>query len=299
MSPVSRGRKKKRRTPPRDGAAPRAGAGAVLPPLRSALPPGARYTTADLGPTHRVIHRELTARGWALDTKGGDWGPAWYYPPSVPGDWDPDDPRWDEDRSVALTPTRLSQDRDRSLAVERAGPVRSGPLGEQYSYPDLSAVLAQADRIESWRATDPRTDPRWPQPPGGWPDWLWTVPYLGSAHPGAPDLGPIAAGANCQRYAYAVLELFGRHLPPLRSAELWADTAHSDQVSTDAPEPLDIWLFHDSPDPHGAHVGLWMCRGQVLHLCREVGVPAVWTPATFSAANRYSVLVGAKRPVSG
>lgn len=296
MSPVSRSRKKKRRVPP-------PGVGTRLPPLPPPppLPPGARYTLDDLGPAQHVIHRELTGRGWRLDTRGGDHGPAWFYPPSVPPDWNPDDPRWDEARAVPLTPTRLTEDVDRTPRIERAGPVRTGPLTEWHSYADLTAVLARAGEIESWRATEPQPPPEWPTPPGGWPDWLWTVPYLGSAHPGADHPPPVERGANCQRYAYEILALFGRRPPPLRSSELWADTAHTTPVDG-APQPLDLLLFNATPDAqpqaHGAHVGVWMCDGQVLHLSAEVGVPAVWTLDTFRATDRYAVLVGAKRVIT-
>jgi hypothetical protein len=236
----------------------------------------------------------------------------------VPADWDPEDPDWDEKRATPLTPTRLSEDRDGQPWVERAGPIRTGPLGELLSYPDLASVLAEADEIESWRAGEPRPDPQWPQPPGGWPRWLWTVPHLagaphragapdlaGAAHrtgapdragaphwAGAPDWAP--SGADAQHYAYAVLALFGRQLPPLTPAQLWADASHTARV-TAAPEPLDLVLFNDSSDAEGAHLGVWMSPGQILHLCPEVGLPVVWTPETFRATTRYASVVGAKR----
>ncbi|GAA3782279.1 hypothetical protein [Streptomyces chiangmaiensis] len=37
----------------------------------------------------------------------------------------------------------------------------------------------------------------------------------------------------------------------------------------------------------------------MLHLCAEVGRPAVWEPAEFAARERYRVLVGVKRVNSG
>jgi len=297
VSPVSRGRKKKRPTAPpraRGWALPPSRPAPTLsrssaPASRRALPPGARYAIDDLDPAQRLTHHTLTSRGWALDPLGGDWGPAWYYPPSVPADWDPEDPDWDEKRATPLTPTRLSEDRDGQPWIERAGPIRTGPLGELLSYPDLASVLAEADEIESWRASEPRPAPQWRQPPGGWPRWLWTVPYR--AGPPRWD----SSGADAQHYAYAILALFGHHLPALTPAQLWADTSHTERV-TAAPEPLDLVLFNDSSDAQGAHLGVWMSSGQILHLCPEVGVPAVWTPETFRATTRYSKVVGAKRP---
>lgn len=121
------------------------------------------------------------------------------------------------------------------------------------------------------------------------------MPYAGRAYPGAPAPGPIEHGANCQRYAYAVLELFGVRLPPLRSSDLWADAEHTDRVAGPS-RPLDLWLFNRSADPYGAHVGVWLAEGQVLHLCGAVGYPAVWSPEDFTGEPRYRTLVGAKRP---
>ena len=40
--------------------------------------------------------------------------------------------------------------------------------------------------------------------------------------------------------------------------------------------PLDLLLFTPAGDPYGAHVGLYSGEGQVLHLAKSVGRPAVW-----------------------
>ncbi|GAA5159235.1 hypothetical protein GCM10023321_40090 [Pseudonocardia eucalypti] len=121
------------------------------------------------------------------------------------------------------------------------------------------------------------------------------MPYAGWAYPGAPAPGPIEHGANCQRYAYAVLELFGIRLPALRSSDLWADTVYTDRV-IGPPRPLDLWLFNRSAEAYGAHVGVWLAEGQILHLCRAVGRPVVWAPDDFAREPWYRALVGAKRP---
>lgn len=118
-----------------------------------------------------------------------------------------------------------------------------------------------------------------------------TVIYNGSAIPdGQHDL---SGGANCQRYAYAVLAHFGRSLPPFRSSELWADKDHTDLASDF--EPLDLLLFAEHPEPFGAHVAVYAGDGMALHLCRAVGVPAVWSLAAFVSQTRYTYLLGAKR----
>lgn len=132
----------------------------------------------------------------------------------------------------------------------------------------------------------------------GLPALLWTVPYAGSRYPGSPAATArpdLALGANCQLYAYEVLRHFGRRLPPLRSAELWADRAATREVSE--PAPLDLLLYSPDGTAYGAHVGVWVAEDSVLHLCREVGHPALWHPVDFAARPRYRRLVGVKRAV--
>ncbi|OKH99386.1 cell wall hydrolase [Streptomyces sp. CB02923] len=140
------------------------------------------------------------------------------------------------------------------------------------------------------------------------PAALRDVPYAGARHPGAAalpgsppyDVPPydVSAGANCQLYAYAVLRHFGREVPPLRSAELWADTAAT--ARAEPPGPLDLVLFDAGEVPgrpagYGAHVGVYLGPGQVLHLCKEAGRPAVWSYADFAERPRYARFLGAKR----
>ncbi|MEU3459357.1 hydrolase [Streptomyces sp. NPDC006733] len=146
---------------------------------------------------------------------------------------------------------------------------------------------------------DPASHPRRPGDPGPLlprlPAHLWTVPYAASRFPGSaavarlPDL---AAGANCQLFAYAVLRHFGLTPPPLRSSDLWEDTEATVRVQSF--EPLDLLLFNATDDPYGAHVGVWVDDDAVLHLCAEAGRPAVWTLADFAARDRYRILIGAK-----
>ncbi len=154
------------------------------------------------------------------------------------------------------------------------------------------------------------------------PEALRKVTYSGARHPGArtPEcpshtlhgtadapgggasdtFADLADGANCQRYAYAVLRHFGLLIPPLRSAELWADERSTRRA--DSPRPLDLVLFDGGPvdgrpPGYGAHVGVHLGPDQVLHLCREAGRPAVWRYADFAARPRYWRFLGAKRAV--
>lgn len=137
---------------------------------------------------------------------------------------------------------------------------------------------------------------RTPECPSHGPDG--TTGATGPATPGG--LADLADGANCQRYAYAVLGHFGLLIPPLRSAELWADERATRRAGR--PRPLDLVLFDGGPvagrpEGYGAHVGVHLGPDQVLHLCREVGRPAVWRYADFAARARYARLLGAKRAV--
>ncbi|NBE53787.1 C40 family peptidase [Streptomyces boluensis] len=132
------------------------------------------------------------------------------------------------------------------------------------------------------------------------PDRFWSVPYRGARFPGAAVVGErpgLELGANCQLFAYAVLAHFGLTVPPLRSSELWHDTA--DTVRVPEPGPLDLVLFSGDGDPYGAHVGVWLGDDTVLHLCVEVGRPVVWARAAFAERAPYRVFLGAKRVVRG
>ncbi|MBB6397480.1 cell wall-associated NlpC family hydrolase [Actinomadura coerulea] len=107
------------------------------------------------------------------------------------------------------------------------------------------------------------------------------------------DTPGLADGANCQLFAYEVLTLFGFDPPDLRSSELWADADFTEPVA--AARPYDLVLFNPTQDAWGAHVGVVAGADQILHLCAEVGHPAVWSWQEFRARPRYRTLVGIKR----
>lgn len=128
------------------------------------------------------------------------------------------------------------------------------------------------------------------------PDTFWEVRYVGARYPGSPGVRArpgLDEGANCQLFAYEVLRHFGLAPPELRSSELWSDTLTTQRVSV--PRPLDLVLVNTTPDPWGAHVGVWAGDDQVLHLCAEVGRPALWSLEMFAARPSYRALVGFKR----
>lgn len=123
------------------------------------------------------------------------------------------------------------------------------------------------------------------------PSWLWAVRYDARVIPPGPD-EPFGA-ANCQVFAYAVLRQFGREVPPLRSSDLWADAAGLPVMPPF--EPLDLLFFNPTSDAYGAHLAVSLGGERALHLCKSVGLPAVWTLQQFAAEHRYRVLLGGRR----
>jgi hypothetical protein len=121
------------------------------------------------------------------------------------------------------------------------------------------------------------------------PAAFWNVPYDGARFP----VRDIAAGANCQAFAYALLRHFGHMISDFRSSNLWEDVRETDIVTELA--PLDLLLFGAGADPYGAHIGVYLGEGRVIHLSKRVGKPAVWPLERFAREKGYEVFIGAKR----
>lgn len=121
------------------------------------------------------------------------------------------------------------------------------------------------------------------------PPEYFSIPYDGARF----SVGDIASGANCQAFAYALLRHFGRSISDFRSSDLWADERETERV-TDL-QPLDLLLFNRTADPYGAHVGVYLGEGMVIHLSQRVGKPAIWALDDFRSAPGYEVFIGAKR----
>lgn len=130
---------------------------------------------------------------------------------------------------------------------------------------------------------------------GQLPPHFFEVGYVGQMTPGVDPGVDLSKGANCQRFAYAVLREFGTEIPPFRSDELAADKTSTESV--DHAQPLDLMLFAGSEDPYGAHVGVCIGDDAVLHLCAEPGRPVVWTLEEFEQRPRYRNVVAIKRPI--
>ncbi|MFI6339286.1 hydrolase [Streptomyces sp. NPDC050535] len=128
------------------------------------------------------------------------------------------------------------------------------------------------------------------------PERVWSTPYVGGRFPGSravTERPGLAEGANCQLFAYEVLRHFAMEVPAWRSSDLWADTALTERVAN--ARPLDLVLFNATDESWGAHVGVVVGEGRVLHLSAEAGRPAVWGLADFAARDRYRTLLGFKR----
>jgi hypothetical protein len=125
------------------------------------------------------------------------------------------------------------------------------------------------------------------------PQRFWQVTYDQSHDANSPELGPMADGASCQNFAYELLRHFGRHVPYLRSSNLWEDTEHT-TVAED-PRALDLLMFNRTQNAWGAHVALHVGDDQAIHLSKKIGSPVIWPFARFRELPEYCVFIGAKR----
>jgi murein DD-endopeptidase / murein LD-carboxypeptidase len=127
------------------------------------------------------------------------------------------------------------------------------------------------------------------------PDHFMSVRYNPANYPGAPSFSGLEKGANCQVFAYAFLNHHGLKLPPLRSSELWEDTTHTRKVSVY--QPLDLILFGPNFDAFGAHVGVFVGEGIVLHLSAAHGMPLLESISLMQQLPRYRCVIGGKRVI--
>ena len=126
------------------------------------------------------------------------------------------------------------------------------------------------------------------------PPYFWDIPYEAAQYPGCPVQRDIRQGANCQRFAYELLDHFGKGLPPFRSSELWEDNTFTEMVEEEW-EPLDLLLWNNKADAFGAHVGVYIGRNRVIHLSKSVGFPEIKEVVSFKEIPAYRIFIGAKR----
>ena len=125
------------------------------------------------------------------------------------------------------------------------------------------------------------------------PDTFYDVEYKAERIPGVDNQSDLTLGANCQVFAYALLNENGLQVPNDRSSELWSDTSYSEFV-TDF-KPLDLMLYNPTNDAYGAHVGVYIGDGQVIHLSYANGKPEILPHAELLKHAKYRCFVGAKR----
>jgi len=124
------------------------------------------------------------------------------------------------------------------------------------------------------------------------PERFRDVRYNADHFPGAPDSNGVEGGANCQQYAFSLLRHYGFEIPNLRSSEVWSDTEHT-RVSEHL-TPFDLVLVHNKPESFGAHIGLGIGDGLILHLSRKIDAPAIETITEMQARDEYRYLIGFK-----
>jgi hypothetical protein len=56
-------------------------------------------------------------------------------------------------------------------------------------------------------------------------------------------------------------------------------------------------MFNRNNEPRGAHLALYLGSGRSIHLCKAIGLPAIWRLSQFLRTEAYQVLVGIKRPI--
>lgn len=128
------------------------------------------------------------------------------------------------------------------------------------------------------------------------PSHFWACTYNGKRHPQAQGIQGLSGGANCQQFVNEVLRYHGLKPPALRSSELWDDKQHYTTITDiNALQPLDVLLWNDTPNPFGAHVGLYAGQGKALHLSKANYTPKLETLTFFSTQPEYQIWIGAKR----
>lgn len=125
------------------------------------------------------------------------------------------------------------------------------------------------------------------------PASFFDVHYVIGRIPGCDDYDDLKKGANCQLYAYTVLRYFGKNVPDLRSREMWSDVSYSKIV--EKPEALDLMFYHKENNAYGAHVGVFIGGGEIIHLSKQNGKPEIISHNEMLKNSLYRCFIGAKR----
>lgn len=125
------------------------------------------------------------------------------------------------------------------------------------------------------------------------PPSFLSVAYDAECFPGSATAVGLSRGANCQYFAFEFVRYFGKRIPDFRSSELWEDTNTTVRVLVF--EPFDLLLYNSEERSWGAHVGVFLGEGSILHLSKELGRPAIWNHDRFLKELRYRYFIGGKR----
>lgn len=125
------------------------------------------------------------------------------------------------------------------------------------------------------------------------PNNFLTVKYKGARIPGVENQADLTLGANCQVFAYELLRVNGLDAPNLRSSELWSDTFYS--TVTDSLQPLDLMLYNPDSNAFGAHVGVYIGKGKIIHLSFQNQIPEIIEHINMLDNEKYHIFIGAKR----
>lgn len=128
------------------------------------------------------------------------------------------------------------------------------------------------------------------------PIYFFHTKYNGLRYPGNIKIQGLKQGANCQYFACQFLQYFGLELKDFRSDELWEERIFTKRVTK--LNPLDLVFFNKTLSAYGAHIGVSIGQGKVIHLSKKIGYPTVWDLAEFSKHKEYRVFIGAKRVIT-
>jgi hypothetical protein len=126
------------------------------------------------------------------------------------------------------------------------------------------------------------------------PERFKNIKYKSSRIPGVKDQENLLLGANCQVYIYEFLKEFKKNIPNFRSSELWDDIIYTQKIEGDY-LPFDIMLYNSKKEAYGAHVGLYIGNGNILHLSKGNEVPKVEMHKAMLVQKKYNCFIGAKR----
>ena len=125
------------------------------------------------------------------------------------------------------------------------------------------------------------------------PDNFLTTQYVGARIPGIENQADLSLGANCQVFAYELLRVNGVSIPNFRSSDLWEDKLFTLKVTEF--QALDIMLYNTDNNAFGAHVGVYIGEGKIIHLSYQNQKPEIIEHRLMGDNEKYRVFIGAKR----